>query len=431
MKSRTITVLFVAMMLGSLCTQSFAARRADNIILNLFVNYGSAYRDGSWVPVDVLVINDDFDISGWVEIRTFSAAGEQSPRYRVAVESPRGSRKRFRLNCRLEGTIRIETMLYHKNRPVLEVPPYINVQPIASKDYLSLVLDDKPEDFGFLYRSRRRARRAQRSQWETLAAGMTNRRGDRDDTLPGRFHRESLNTEKLMSLADHPQCYDSFDVIVMGDIEPTRINLRHRALIRNYIERGGVLVVCIGNNAPKYRGSWVEELLGIRIGSEEIMTEGELGRAVFLPTELKGLDETRECVVARLIPRSADIKTFGGEICLATMRGVGQGCVAAIAVDAASDALQDCEGFLALWGDLCSRRAVHNRLNLTAAAQYCSEVLPSISGVQVQPKSSVLLYLALYFLVAIVANWLVCNWLKRRELAWASSFSRSGSPATP
>ncbi len=416
MRACTIVVLLVTLMLGSLSPESSAARRADDIMLDMVVNYGSAYRDGSWVPVDVLVVNDDFHISGWVEVRTFSAMGEQSPRYRVPAECPKGSRKRFRLVCRLEGTTRIEVMLYHRNRPVLEIPQYLNVQPIAPEDYLSLVLDDKPEDFGFLYRSRRPPRPVRRSPWATFAARLADRPAD--PASPGRFHRESLRTEQLSTLADHPQCYDSFDVIVMGDIEPDRIGLRHRALLIEYVEEGGVLVVCTGNNAPAYRGSWVEELLGIRIGAEEIMTEGELGRAVFPPEELNGLDEQRECVVARLAPRSADIKTFGRGVCLATLRPVGQGYVAALAVDAATDALQDCEGYLELWGELCSLRHQRGTLNFAAAAQYCSQVLPSMSGVEVQPKSSVLMYLALYFLVAIVANWLVCNWLRRRELAW-------------
>ncbi|MCP4645375.1 MAG: hypothetical protein GY851_33335, partial [bacterium] len=68
---------------GCLCTVDVFAAEGD-LTLNIFVNYGAAYRDGTWVPVDVFVKNEQRDISGSVEVRTYSNTGElQSPVYRV------------------------------------------------------------------------------------------------------------------------------------------------------------------------------------------------------------------------------------------------------------------------------------------------------------------------------------------------------------
>jgi len=391
LRARTFTLILLLAILPQLT----GAAEEGEIMVNMFVNYGAAYRDGSWVPVDVIVVNDDFDISGWVEVRTFSGTDNpQSPIYRVPAECPKGSRKRFRLHCCLEQANRIETMLYHRNRPALDIPSWMGITPIKPKDLLGLVLDDEPSDFGFLFR---------------VTSGEEEKR---------RFHREALRNAELSFLADHPQCYESLDVIIMGDIDPSRISLHHRDLLRDYIEDGGVLVVCTGINGVKYRGTWVEELLGVRIGSEEAMNGLELARAVFPENERDGAKARRECILARLIPMAPEVKTLGTDKVLATLNPVGRGSAAAIGVDASSHALQDCAGYLNLWRELCSMRYRGDKLNLTLASQLCTNSLPWLTGVRIQPKSSVLTYLLLYFGVAIVANWTICSLLKRRELAW-------------
>jgi hypothetical protein len=389
--ARTFTLI---LLLATFLQLPGAAEEGD-IIVNMFVNYGAAYRDGSWVPVDVIVANDDFDISGWVEVRTFSGSDTpQSPIYRVPAECPKGSRKRFRLHCCLEQATRIEAMLYHRNRPALEIPAWMGITPIDPKDLLGLVLDEEPSDFGFLFR---------------VASSEDRTR---------RFHREALRNAELSFLADHPQCYESLDMIIMGDIEPNRISLHHRGLLRNYVEDGGVLVVCTGIKGVKYRGTWVEELMGVNIGSEEVMNGIELARSVFPETEQSGAKAGRECILSRLVPASPQVKTFGTNKVLATLNPVGRGFVATIGVDASSHALQDCVGYLNLWRELCSMRYRGDKLNLSFASQLCANSLPVLTGVRIQPKSSVLTYLLLYFGVAIVANWIVCSLLKRRELAW-------------
>jgi hypothetical protein len=395
MDLKTRNLILVLLILSSLHVSAFGAGRGrGEISVNIFVNYGFAYRDDTWVPVDVLVINDDADISGWVEVRTFAGDQEQSPRYRVPAECPKGSKKRFRLNCRLKRTTRIEAMLYHRNRPAVEFPAQLGVVPIEQEDLLALILDEEPSDFGFLYTAIQQQGRV---------------RG---------FHREGLRNEELPALADHPQCYACFDVIVMGDIDPSRISQRHRDLLRRYVDEGGVLVAALGEHARLYRGTWVEDLLGIEIGSEETMDEKELARAAFLDEARAGVRTTRECTVVELIPRDPSVKTCGNERVVATLRPIGRGFTAAIAVDATSHALQNCVGYNRIWQDLCSRRYRRDKLNMEQVGSACAQWLPALTGVRIQPKSSVLAYLSLYFGVAIVGNWLLFNRLKRRELAW-------------
>jgi len=372
------------------------ARPADkgDILINVNVNYRLGYRDGSWVPIDVVVANTAYDVRGYVEVRTYVGDNLQSPIYRIPAQSPKSSKKRFRLHCRLDGATHIEAMLYHKNKPVQPVPALLMVRPINVEDLLGLVLDEEPTDYSFLN-----------------AAFHT-----QDQAV--RFYREEVPKGAVHLLADYPQCYEPYDVIILGDIEPGRVAMRHRALLRRYVLEGGVLVVCTGENAPKFRGSWVEELTGVAIGSTSRVNGVVLAERVFEPSEQEGTKPHREGRFAQLTPFDPAVKVRGRDAVLATLRPFGSGFVATLAVDAASHLLQDTAGYKRLWCDLCSYRQERGGLNYNSATQLYVQRLPRISGIKLFSKASVMLYLLLYFGAGIVGNWLICNALKRRELAW-------------
>jgi len=367
------------------------------ILVNMFVNYGFAYRQGTWVPVDVFIRNDQEDVKGWVELRTYADDDLESPIYRLPAESPKGSRKRFQLCCYLERTTRLEVRLYDGNQEVIDFPPWLEVMPIEGDDLMGLALDDEATGFGFL-------------------ADVVNldSRGDR------RFHRETLPVEQLARLARFPQCYAPFDVIILGDTSPKRIGQRHRELLYDFVRGGGALVVCTGEHADQYHGTWVEDLLGVTIGAEEIINEADLAKAAFPLSERFGAKGFRDCVVASLTPAAPDVKRCGIKRTIATRRPLGSGFAYAVAVDADSHALQACYGYKKLWNEIITHRDKSVRLNTNAAAQFAANTLPRISGIVIHSKASVMAYLAIYFGVAVMANWLFFSWLKRREWAWVA-----------
>lgn len=381
------------------------------ISINLNVNYESAYREGAWVPVDVFVDNNSNDINGFVEVRTFNNDQLQSPVYRVSAQCPKSSRKRFRLHCLLNQTTRVETMVYDKGRPVQAVWPYLDARFIDATSLLGLILDETPMDYSFFN--------------TILYAG-------KDD--PRRFYRENLDNARLAMLADYEQCYTPYDIVIMGAVEPERIAERHRRLISRYVREGGTLVVCTGSNAPNYRHTWVEELAGISVGAIRAIGEAELAKQVFSGDDLVSAKDVRsengsvgakapnDVQVAEIKPVAPDVTVWssggaGGSV-LATRRSMGRGQVVVLAIDTASKALQDTKGLNRLWQGLCSYRRDRGDLNFQAANSMYSEQLPNVCGIQLYSKSSVMMYLFLYFAIAIVANWMLFSWLKRRELAW-------------
>ncbi len=393
MRSLFLSLLVV----GTLWGGPPAVADDESIVLNMQVNYGVAYRDGSWVPVDVLVHNSERDVSGSIEVRTYDFNGDvQSPIYRVAAQSPRSSQKRFRLYCKLDRVDRIEARLYHGNRSVTPVPTWLQLSPIDNKDYLGLILDDAYHDYGFL--SDRR-----------VIGG-----------LERRFHREGLASEQLGYLADRLPCYTAFDIIVLGDIDPERIGAAQRALLLEYVMLGGTLAVNLGSHADRYVGTWVEPLLGVHIGANEFLSEPEFARAIW-PSRAEGMEvtENREGMVTALTPANDTVRPLAGSAYRAgSIHPIGGGQVVTFTSDAVSGLLQHEESYLNLWNHLLLQSMVDRPLNLAAVVAAATQQLPRIAGVRLFPVSSVVIYLLLYFFVAIVANWVFWNRMKRREMAW-------------
>ena len=404
-------IFFLALAPGQ---SAFAKKDIGDIDITMSVNYGSAYRDGTWVPVDVVVKNKDFNIKGFIEVRTLSNGAMQSPRYSLPADLPKGSVKRFRFHAFLKTTDRVEVMLYDGKRPVMEIPNYITVNPIKPQDVLCLVLDEEPTDFSFLYNALLPERTRQTAEMEANVSTPA------ANDEPRRLHRESLKNITLPALADHPQCYEPFDMIILGNIEPERISERHRDLLKGYAEKGGVVVVCTGANGAKYRGSWVEEWAGVSIGGMDTIKEPDLASDVFKGETLEGIRPDRDCPLSELRPVASGVKIFGGGKTLATLRQTGQGYVVVLGLDASSRALQGCSSYLTVWNNLYKFRRGQAGPNMEGAGQFCLQQLPFMSGIKVNPRSSVLSYLLLYIGFGIIGNWLFFNKIKRRELSWVS-----------
>lgn len=370
-------------------------------LVDIDINYGFAYRDGSLVPIAVKFSNPRNSLQGWVEVRTYDVNGLQGPVYRRPIDAPKGSKKRFQLYCYLQGAERVEAQIYDGRRAVLPFPIRENTAPITPEDRLALVLDDDGAGLNFLYMA--------------VNAG-NDKRG---------LHRANIASDQLAYLPDYAQSYEGWDVIIMGKTQPENIGPRHRELIEDYVRRGGRLAVCVGANAKAYANTWVEELLGVTIGQAQAMKKRELAEAAF-PGAATVRSATRvehdgDCLVATLTPRLDDVKRLGAGLTVATRRNLGQGAVYAVAVDADSEvlALQDLAPYHELWREICTRTTSPRPLNFDAVGTLAAGLIPQISGIVIHSRASVMTYLALYFLVGIVGNWLFFNWLKRREWAWA------------
>ncbi len=391
----TMTMMFaLGLFANAAFAQSETGLREGELTIDIDVRFISTYRDGSWVPVDVVVNNNERDIEGYLEVVAKQAGVAQPPSYRVPVDSPKGSRKRFRLYCLLDGTTELEAMLYRGRRPALSAPMEISLRPIGQNDYLCLILDNQPADYGFLFNT------------------VLNRNSDQG------FYRVELRGDELSSLPDKLPCYEGIDLIVMGDVNPADISLRHRGLIKRYIENGGTLVVCAGANTPLYRGTWVEDLVGVSFGSQQVVNEQAFAEMALLAPSTDRLRGDKQGEFSPLTPNADDVMRWGGEHTLATLRPIGEGFVSVVSLDMAGKLLHTTKEFGLLWSQLVDLHATKPEINFGATSSFLRFQLANVAGVRVFPRSSVAAYLTLYLFVAIIGNWVFWSFMKRRELAW-------------
>jgi len=384
------------MILGLLLTGAAAAQpTVEEFSYDVTVGYNLAYRDQHWTPVFVSVRNDYRDIEGHVEVRLFIGDTEQSPTYVIPAQLPKGSRKRFQFSVYMDGTTRVEARVFHGSRPVTPVAMYLDTTPVRERDHMALVLDENATDFGFINIA--------------LSTGAGN----------VRFYRDEITSRELGTLADNVRCYDAYEMIVLGDIDVGRITPRQWAMFEEYVHNGGVLAVNTGEWADRYRGTPAEALAGIRIGPAESYAGPAWARAVFgegaAVTQARAV---RSGLAAELRPEAEGIAHVGAERVLMTRRPLGRGLVVACATDAASKMLHDVDAYHDLWLELLDHRAQRAPLSYASAAREYAAMLPHESGIELYSRDSVIAYLWAYFLVAIVANGLVCYGTNRRAWAW-------------
>lgn len=354
----------------------------------------TAYRDNSWVPIDVVVNNNRRDVSGFVQVSLSTGAGQLSPLYAIPAESPKASRKRFRVYCNLSGAAEIEAGVYLKRWRSVELPVKIVLRPIAPEDLLVLVVDDDAPSYGFLYNA--------------LQQGGSVRP----------VHRIEVRSHELDLLPEHFSCYEAYDAIILGKTDPAAITAEQRALIERYVMEGGVLIVCTGEFGSRYQGTWVEELAGVRVSGQTTLQEKALAETSLPPDQQAGARSDKQVVLTQLLPQLPEVTVRGTNPVLATRRPLGGGYVAVFGVDAAGRALQECKGYLSIWQELCEWRPRTPRPNINAALQYFTQVMPGVVGVRIVPRSTVILFLGLYILVGVIGNWVFWSLLKRREMAW-------------
>ena len=397
---RTYRLTFRVLCLAAICFAGIASAQEDTedeVLISVDVGYNSAYRDRSWVPIDVFVRNEQSDLQGMVEVRTYTASGQlQSPVYRIPADCPQDSYKRFRLMAYLDRSTKVEAWIYENDRPAVDTPAYMEVAPIRDEDLLGLILDNQPLDYTFL-----------------------NIVLDRADNNV-RFYRQPYLTPDLGTLPGHIEAYKAVDFIVLGDIDPGRVSQSHRTLLREYVESGGSLIVHTGLLSQRFSGTWVEELSGVEFGPSQTMPEREAGAIAFSPSDRVGLSSAREVGYAALRPLDATASVFGAdpERPLAVRTSVGSGFVCTLAVDSGTHAFQEHAAFQRIWAQMLFSRTRELPLNYELYANSAAQHIPTLSGVTVRPLSFLLMYLGLYVGVGIIGNWLFWNHFKRREMAW-------------
>ncbi|MCG8349923.1 MAG: hypothetical protein MI924_19330 [Chloroflexales bacterium] len=177
--------------------------------------YDGVYRSGSWMPILVTAQNDGTDIVAQVEV----GAGSDRTTYATMLDLPGGARKSVTVYAYMPGFMRrLVVRLTHDGQQLAQQP--VNVTPRSSDAYfIGVVTSD----------------------------GVQIR-------LPDQLASKALLTTiplRLQDLPDQVHGLVMFDALVLNDVPTEELRDDQRAVLQEWVARGGQLVLAGGAGAQR------------------------------------------------------------------------------------------------------------------------------------------------------------------------------------
>jgi hypothetical protein len=262
---------------------------------------GGTYRVGSWLPVQVTVQNDGPDFTGEVRV----SAGRGGASYAAGMELPKGSRKSATIYVLISSfSRRLTVRLIHEGRQLVQ--QQLPVDPHSNTDRLVAVASEN---------------------------GVPR--------LPASLPDNSKLFAVALAARDFPERaagLSSFDALLLDDLPTGELNAGQRAALRDWVARGGRLLIGGGPGAQRTLAGLPEELQPVLLGGLR-----QLPAESLLPDLPPGSGEVR---VAEATPAAGTAassnEALGQASALLWERPLGQGLVS-------FSALALNEPALALW----------------------------------------------------------------------------------
>ena len=127
-----------------------------------------------------------------------------------------------------------------------------------------------------------------------------------------------------------------------------------------------------------------------------------------------------ELLYTTLTPNQENVQFIGESRPIASRRPLGGGYIITLAVEPSTGGIVRNEGYRETWHLASTIRHTSSAINFDSATEIFSESVPSLADIELSPVSSVVMYLFLYFIVAVFLNWAFWHRMKRREMAWVT-----------
>ena len=390
------------------------------------VGFGSRYRDGNWIPVQVALHNDGPDFTGFISISVPSpstSAGKSSSAltYQQAVSLPTQSQKQVTLSIPVsvgnQGSTQPITvnLLDSTNK---KVGSTVNVlRSIGPNDIFVGILSDQANGFGPL------------------------------STVPLVDQTASIITERLdaSTLPTLTEVLKNFDLIVLDDFTTSNLTKNQLATLQNWVNQGGSLLVAGGPD-------WRRTLSPLPSGLLPVAPDGTAtlapGTPLLLPGNTKKSSSGRQAPsdgvqgpvtisTARPVAGSTlDLAAPDGTPLLAR-EGVGQGLVYYLAFDPTLNPVQNWSRIGTLWNGLFLRtlgdKILVSSIGSSGGSSWrfspnndnrgFGNVLQSSLPSMVPPTWLILVLLLGYVAVLGPVRLLLVRILKKRDWSWRIALS--------
>ncbi len=361
------------------------AAQDDGLTLSARAGFDGLFKETAAVPVIVSARNDGPPIEGEIRVTVDDSRGGEVV-YTAPISLPTGSDKRVAL--------------------------YVHVLPFAGDLSVQLVSDD-----------------AVVAAIETNALNMV----ARDDLLYGVVTSDpgglaflgtisggrSAADVAYLDLADLPDvsiAWRALDVLVLDDVDTSRLTAGQLAALRAWAEDGGQLVVTGGPGGPKTTAA-VADLLPVTVGgvesADDLPALSAFGGAAFTtpgPYTLTGSSL-----------RTGELLVHQDALPILVHTALGLGGVTFLALDPKLAPLAGWSGHTAVWESILAQTPARGPLGNGIQEGYGAvQAISSIPGLRLPSVWQLLLFLFAYTLIIGPINFLVLRRLRRRELAWVT-----------
>lgn len=358
----------------------------ETINLAARAGFDGLYKESTAVPVVIDVDNRGPSFDGEIRVAVGGEITGAPTIYSAPVALPTGSDKRVILfvNMPTFGSD-LDVTLYNGDVPVAETTVR-SPNRVPRYDVLYGVISPEPGAMAFL-------------------DGVAGLRGD-----------AAAAFLELADLPDVSSAWNALDVIVLDDVDTTRLTADQLVALRAWVESGGQLVVTGGAGALK-TGAALTDLLPVTLtGTESI--EDLTALADFTGATLPG---DGPYLVAGSSLARGELLLHQDGLPLLARNDVGLGSVYFLALDPKLTPLAGWSGSETLWDEIARNvpdpRPWSNGINDGFAAY---QVVAGVPGLRLPSTLQLVAFLLLYILVVGPVNYLVLRRLKRPELAWVT-----------
>lgn len=364
--------------------------QTDGLTLRARAGYDRLYKDGAAVPVVVSARNDGPPLEGEIRVIGDDLGGEPLV-YTAPISLPTQSDKRVTLIVHppsFGGSFAVQLV---SGETVVAETETGSLNVVPRDDLFYGVVSADPGGLSFL------------------------------ETVPGARLDAAVAFLELADLPEVSSAWNGLDVLVLDDVDTSRLTAGQLAALRAWIENGGQLVVAGGAGGPR-TAAGVAGLLPVEVAGvssvEALPALEAVGAAAGgdAPFSSPGPYVVTESALAR-----GELLIHQDGLPLLAHSGLGRGGVFFLALDPKAPPLAGWEGAEAVWGLIAAAAPGRAPWGVDIQDGYAAvQSVSSIPGLRLPSIGSLLLFLFVYTLVIGPVNFLVLRRLKRRELAWVT-----------
>ena len=221
--------------------------------MHILPGFDGHHKDGGWLPLRITLASVDEDMTGEVAVEVQASATEARQIYSVPADLRKATRKvqylyvlpeSFRRNLRVKLIDAHGKEVLRKNVPLIAISP---------EDSLIVVVARNSGGLEYL---------AEHPQAEMQRSGI-----NPDPTAQSRKVYISYST----ALPDRWKGYDSVDTVLLGEVSVSLFSAHQQRAITDWVYGGGSLVVSGGAHSQDLMGTFIEELLPVKISGTRVL----------------------------------------------------------------------------------------------------------------------------------------------------------------